>query len=262
MLIFAFGVSAFADVIWEPENNDFFDEHREEMEYFNRSCYANGKSGYLEFFAEPNGKTLGYAKNSEKFYISYTYVENGDTWGLAEYNAGDDGYFVNTDYSTTSSVGYIKMADTMVVYDSQSFHEEHVTEFKTAGIDVSGLIGKTGVIFWTYPHSGEQVTSGTEIDDGFVPQYSYTDSEGLEWVNCSYYRGIRNAWICLSDPTSTELSANPVMPDSFYPTPTEGPEGSGGLSTTQLALILVAAVVVLTLFLIPVLRKRNIKTDR
>ena len=260
--MFSLALSAYADVIWEPENNDFYDQHREEMTYVNRFCYANGKSGYLEFFAQPEGKSLGYAKNGEKFYISFTYVNNGVTWGLAQYNLDQDGYFVNTDYSALSNVGYVNMQDSMLVYDSQSFYEEHLNEFATEGIDVSSLIGKKDTIFWTYPHSGEMVSSGAEIDDSFVAQYLYKDEEGLDWVNCSYYRGIKNAWGCLSDPSNTGLTASPVVPDSFYPTPTSAPEAMGGFSTTQLAITLVAAVIIITLLLLLLLKKKNVKENK
>lgn len=259
MLFAALNTAVYADVIWEPtQNSDFFHDNYDQMKYENRAYYANDKSGFLKFFSEPGGNSIGYMKNGEKFYLGYIYDGGGELWGLASYAVDDDGYFVNAG-SSESNTAYIKMSGTTVVYDSTEFIKDNEPLYQL-DVDLSELIATPGVLFWTYPGSGELVTGegGMDLDENFTVSYGYTDVDGNTWGFVQYYYGIRDSWVCLSDPTNVNLPIHTADGVDFYPTPATPPESSGGFSTTTLAVILVCVVVAVSLGLIVTLgRKRN-----
>jgi hypothetical protein len=259
LLFAALSICAFADVMWEPtQDNDFYYENFDQMEYENRMYYANDKSGYLEFFSEPGGDSIGYMKNGEEFYLGYIYDDGDELWGLASYAVGEDGYFINAD-TFEANTAYIKMSGTTVVYDSAEFIKDN-GPFDQLDVDLSELIATPGILFWTYPGSGKLVTGeeGMDLDENFSVSYGYTDVDGKTWGYVEYYYGIRDSWVCLSDPTNANLPIHSAQRVDFYPTPSSPQESSGGFSSTTLAVILVCVVVAVSLGLILTLgRKRD-----
>lgn len=240
-----------ADVIIEPQD-DFYSGHSGEMDYVNREYYTNGEIGYTPISDEPGGRVLGYAKNGQVFLVSFVYTDaSGGQWGLVEY-AKDGDLLTSAPY--TGKVGYIALDDATGVYDSQAFYEEHEAELKPYTGDKSELSG--GAVLWTFPRSGtfydfeeDLALESVEFDA------TYTYEDGQVWGHLGYYYGLRNVWICLSDPINQNIPAEiPDLPDFVEPT---GDVPSVGLSPAALAAVLVAAVAVISILLIVILRKKK-----
>ena len=262
-LIFsAISGAALADAIWEPED-DFYTAHAEECEYINSQFYSNGKTGYFELFNKPDGASVGFSDNGLLYYVSFSYSANGETWGIVEYSE-QDGKLVPTDYSEQPEAGWVRLADTIEKYNSRIFSADHSEELTDYTGDASSLLECSELVTWTYPGSGESYGKIDMADaDPDFPSFfstSYTDEEGREWLYCSYYRGNRDFWICLSDPQNDALPAtNAKQPEFIEPASEELPEPSGNNMTTTI-LICVAAVVVISLLLIVLLGRRKKNT--
>lgn len=244
-------VPAFADIIVAPEDN-FYKAHDNEMRYEQREYYSNGEIGYMPVYNRPGGRVIGYSQNGQVFFVTFTYTDpNGQEWGLMEYSKGD-GCLQSSPYS--GNMGYICLSDTIAVFDSRSFEEEHAQELEKYTGDRSELSG--GAVMWTFPRSGIKLAEmGGEELDSISIEKTYTYPDGQTWGYCGYHYGYRNFWICLSDPTNTELAAEvPPIPDFIEPA---GEMPSVGMSAQTLAIILVAAVAVITLAVILALKKRK-----
>lgn len=240
-----------ADIIIEPEDN-FYKAHDSEMKYEQREYYSNGEIGYMPIYSHPGGRVIGYSQNGQVFFVTFTYTDpNGQEWGLMEYSKGDE-YLQSSPYS--GNMGYISLSDTIAVFDSRSFEEEHAQELEKYTGDVSEL--SEGAVLWTFPRSGIKLAEMDGEDlDSIVIEKTYTYPDGQTWGYCGYHYGFRNFWICLSDPANTELAAEvPPIPDFIEPAD-EMP--SVGMSAQALAIILVAAVAVITLVVILALKKRK-----
>ncbi len=255
------GTFAFADVIYTPDD-DFYNSHYEEFEYLNRNYYTNGEEGYVEFFKEPDGSSAGFSKNGNSFLILSTYKGAGGVlWGVTEYDdtSSADKYLLPAEGNGSLIVGYVKMDDMVLGYDSQRFLEEHASELKPYEGDSTALADLESAVFWTYPHSGEYYEYTLEFEDRPAFDEAYTDDDGRVWGYVSYYYGIKDSWVCISDPLATDIETieyqkiDFIQPDSDTP-PTPSRDG---LSTTTIAIILVAAVVIVSLILIIVLRKKK-----
>lgn len=244
---------AFADIIFTPEDN-FYKAHDSEMKYEQREYYSNGEIGYMPIYNRPGGRVMGYSQNGQIFFVTFTYTDaNGQEWGLVEYTKGDE-YFQSAPYS--GDMGYISLSDTIAVFDSRAFEEEHAQELKDYTGDGSEL--SQGAVLWTFPRSGvKRVEMDSEEIGSVAIEKTYTYPDGQTWGYCGYHYGIRNFWICLSDPTNTEIEAEvPPIPDFIEPA---GEIPSVGMSPQTLAIILVAALAVISLVVILALKKRNIR---
>lgn len=243
--------TALADVIWEPFENSFYNTHREDMEYLNRDFYANGQEGYLELFTKPGGNSLGFAKNGETFNISYVYTDEvGEGWGLVQYTEKGE-FLVNDSYGENNA--YVKIADTLQKYDVWSFDEEFGDEFSPYDGDYSEFSG--ALVLWSYPNSGEITANFEETTtDHFNISDVYTDDNGRVWGRVSYYYGVKNSWVCISEPANTTIAARETDAPVFHeatsdntPEPTD--ENSEGINLTVIAIALLAVAIALTLIL-------------
>ena len=249
--------TALADVLYTPED-DFLEEHFSDFQFNQRSYYANGETGYLELFSKPGGSSLGFAQNGEPFFVTGTYVDaQGVEWGVVEYEK-DIEYLVGE--TGSGLTGYIKMADTLPVYDYISFKEDHGDSFTEYDGDYSELDG--GFVAWSFPYSGVVVNTWHEgpEDDGMALDFTevYTGEDGRQWGFAGYYFGLKNFWVCFSDPTNADIPAD--FPSTAFIMPTSGdtPQPtapSSGINITAIAIALVAVVIALTLIL--VLRKKK-----
>ena len=210
LLAAAMCVPALADVIFEPPDS-FYQSNTKNCIYINRSYTANGKNGAVDIVKEPaSADKVATINNGNVFYVSHTYKDkSGAEWGVVMFNPDGSGNLGKTDYSKAKN-GWIKMADMKLVYDYISFAEDHKNEFKpyTGSYDALKSAGK--VVFWTYPGSG--VIAGTveskNLDKNFAVNDTYTDKDGRVWGGISYYFGIRDAWICLSDPAGEKIAVS------------------------------------------------------
>lgn len=205
LLIVPAGVRA--DVIYEPWDS-FYEEHRNVCEYHARSYTAAGPNGDVTVYESPESDWVETKlPNGSVLWISYTYKDaEGIVWGCWESWEED-------------ILGWVPMDYLELIYDGISFEEEYGDAFEevSGSLDATELTGQT-VYFWEYPGSGTYID--VELDAEYRPEFrtSYTDANGIVWVQCDYYMGIRNYWINLNDPTAGNAEAIIPVPDE-----TEGP---------------------------------------
>ena len=254
MLVSLLSGFALADVIYEPED-DFYKAHSNDCQYVNRDYFTNDKSGYLEIFSKPDGKSLGFADNGEIFHVQFSYTDNNELWGLIEFSE-NNGKLIPSD-GREYKAGWIKMSSTVLKYDYISFEEEHKQDFKPYEGDYSELSGVKNIVIWTFPHSGENSGILEEIDDNFKIESVYTDYADQKWAYVSYYYAVKNFWICLSNPTNTNIPAiDVVAPEIIGPGAGVEPKSTAKDMTTMI-IICVAAVVLFSAVLITVLSKHK-----
>jgi hypothetical protein len=257
---------ALADVIWEP-NDDFYNKHRDACTYENRSYTAAGADGAVTLRREPGSKkAVATVKNGGVLRVGFTYTDaNNVKWGVVEASLDKAGN-VMADYSGQRVTGWTRMSDLSLVYDYISFAEEHQNEFKPYEGSYEEFKAVDNVVFWTYPGSGVTVGSPRELEDNFKLSDTYTDADGRLWGFVPYYYGIKNVWVCISDPSGAELKVTTSPAVTPSPAVTEAPFHSQPVVLTNpapliLVIGIVAAVVILTGVLIAVFWKKNSKTN-
>ena len=136
-LCFALSLSALADVIWEPEDA-FYQKHRDECRYENRTYIASGEGGYAGVHKDPKtAKVKEELPNGTEFWVSYVWKGDGG-WALG----------LNT--------RWVPMSELTVKYDGVSFDEEHSAEYLSPeGGEVLSLRDYGCMQLWTYPGDKE-----------------------------------------------------------------------------------------------------------
>lgn len=181
-----------ADVIFEPEDR-FYQTHSDQCEYVDRQYDTQGKT---DSWTAPNGRKSGSIPENTRLQISYIYTDSqGIEWGIDL--QGED---------------WVLMADVYLVYDSRQFIEDHRDEI-FSGEEKTLPAGEKAVL-WSYPCSGEN-QGILEPEEDLTFSEFYKDSQERTWGNLGYYRGIRNRWICLSDPENEAIPMEeepPVIP--------------------------------------------------
>ena len=109
---------AFADVLWMPRGNNFFETH--DCAVHNRSYLANGGDGYVTVRIAPDALTqVVNLANGTRFFVVYTWEdEDGSLWGLG-YPSGQ-----------WEQEGWVHLADMALIYDYISFDEDHSHEYQ------------------------------------------------------------------------------------------------------------------------------------
>lgn len=264
--VLALTVSAFADVIWTPED-DFFKDHQSECKVEKRNYYINSRDGWADLQISPvNEKTVARAKNGAEVTVGFTYEKNGVKWGVVYYNVGENKKDW-TKWDKESGVGWVKMSDLLLIYDEQSFEEEHGKEFTAYDGSFDKLCASSDqrVIVWSYPGSGVIAGDLKTLDQKYSalkPSAVWMDANGQVWGKIDYYKGTRG-WACLSDPANESL---PVTEHSytFYPA-ASGTDGAKAQDKTAEAAktgdsgtaFAVAGVCGITAFLLFSLRKKQ-----
>ncbi len=256
-----------ADVIVEPWEDDFYNEHKDECVYNNNRTYVvNTDKGYAYLYASPesNISLKGYS-NGEKVFISWLYTDaSGEVWGVH-----------------SSASGWFRMSELTVVYDGYSFIEEYGHKFQEY-IDGSYSIvaDEDGPVeIWKYP--GKKLEYSYFYGDicEYVSQ-TYTDEEGTVWGYISYLEGYRNVWICLSGngggaigsdfvdrehvsgEAPTVLVNGEVIELKTEPMPRDKiPMNDGNSKTLIIVGALIAGVVIITAIGIILLGKRRLGKD-
>jgi len=110
---------------------------------------------------------------------------------------------------------------------------------------------------WSWPGSGKK--SGTFDVSGFfgadetnmnIGDTVYIDKDGREWSYMSYFYGYRDIWVCISDPSNTDIPAFNLAPElDLFPAVEPGAV-SKRPSTPMLAISLVSLTVMLSVVLI------------
>lgn len=183
-------IPASADLIFEPQNA-FYERHRNECEYVNRSYIANGKNGYIYAYPAPGALIPEGIINGERIYISHSWVDQEDV--------------AKTEWGVTQDGKWILMSDLALIYSWQEFEAdfgEKFLEYDGSGDDIASAC------LYSYP--GGVYSYTMEISDGGMDfsdalRYIYADANGLRWSYIGYYMGHRNSWICLDDPLNENL---------------------------------------------------------
>ncbi|MEG0940558.1 MAG: hypothetical protein RR147_00175 [Oscillospiraceae bacterium] len=251
--------TALADVLWEPVD-DFYASHSEECKPLVRSFYANGKTGFLEFFTKPNGDSLGFSNNGEKYTVMFTYTDDKNAeWGIVQFSKNASGIVSLLENDENVKNGWVKMDGLLNLYDYVAFDADHGNEYGYYEGDYSELKGVTDIVLWTYPRSGEIVGSLAEIGDGFALETTYTDSQGLVWGFVNYAFGHKNVWVCLSEPINPDIPAEAAPSPALYtPAPGDVPTSEASDYTTIIIVCVVSTALVAAV-LIVLLRKKKAK---
>lgn len=242
----ALTVGVSADVIYEPQGNDFYSLHSGSCLYLSRGYIANGSAGYITVYKSPDDNSaVGSYKNGSEFYVSYTYEDENGTWGLVEYTLDDDGNPV-AEYGDGKLSGWLKLSEMLPAADEETFNDLHSDEYNYDGLKAD-LAGLTSFALYTYPCSGDCTVMDTaNYDVSYLESYECTwqDAEGRTWGKIGYFYGYKKGWVCVDDPENASIPAvalntgeliEPAAPGDIPQT------GSNSAVITVVALIIAAA---------------------
>lgn len=257
-LILSLSATVFADVIWIPQNT-FLEQNMNQCSRTDREYQTVTDVPVYE--SPESDRVLWTLDQGKDIWIYYTYTDaEGNRWGNCE----------SDDFSQS---GWIPLAYTSLVYDYLSFEEDYGHMFREVGKTLTPDLADEDqtIYFWEYPGSPNGfVYPFTETDISIPYSLAYTDPQGREWGFISYHRGIRNMWVCVSDPSAdfTDLYPDgapqvPVTePEETDPTlPSEPivpltPSSAGSLRMgTGVAVVL--CVVVSVVILVKMRKKKN-----
>lgn len=199
-LVSGLALPASADIAFEP-NDSFYKSHSGNCHYEDRTYHANGPEGYVLIYTSPKGSAESALPNATAVYVSYTY--NDGEWGCIEYDPEAPG---SGNWQNNVS-GWVKMADMICDYDDIAFLEEHEAELTEAERTLTIEPDDT-VYCYKYPGSGivTDTLVGAWASGPLGFSTIFVDSAGREWGHLGYFRGYRDCWICLDDPTNDALA--------------------------------------------------------
>ena len=198
LLVSGFGAVdiAKADVLSYPDSGSL-QHFNGTTHYICREFTVESEKGYVETYAIPTStKKINQYANGEVLYI-YWEVElpNGQQWGWITNKSGPE--------------QWVRMDDLKVIYDNQSFWEDHKGEILKNDGSYDYMLdkyqGETKIVFWKYPNSG--IVSHTFTDDirSSYFQSIYKDEQGRVWGYCGYLYCM-SGWMLFNDPSTTDLS--------------------------------------------------------
>ena len=200
LLLAAMVTPAFADVLWEPRGNNFYESHG--GTYHNRAYLANGEKGYVTVRIAPDSKSeVVNLANGTRFFVVYTWEDkDGSLWGLG-YPSGQ-----------WEEEGWVELSDMALIYDYISFDEDHSHEYQK--YDGSGD-DLTEACSYSYP-GGVHISNVKGMEGGSYTlgqgfQNLYTDENGLRWSYIGYYYGLKNFWVCIDDPMNENLGVETYL---------------------------------------------------
>lgn len=243
VLAAALASPARADIMWEPQNNRFYETHRSQCEYENRGYLANGEKGFVSLLDAPNGsQVLAQYENGEKLWVYFIYQ---DRWALT----------CTWDGSRKEISGWIPLGELSLVYDYQSFAEEYADRIRPYAGEFAGYDGDAAEVrFYEYPGAAESKQTwetsgdwhvldnltGTAEQDSYISQV-FTDEDGRTWGYVGYMYGHLDGWFCLDQPDGTDFPLRDTAQPELIPAQTPTPPASA-----YTPLILVVAVVTAT----------------
>lgn len=223
---------AFADVIWEP-NNNFYESHRYECSYENRNYLTNGQKGYITLRTAPDSLVeVVNVVNGVRLTVGFTWqAEDGETWAVGDYAVQEEGQ------TWKWYTGWVSMDELALIYDYIAFEEDHNSEFQ----DYDGSGDElTEAYLYSYPNGRFQmllVEAKEYMPFAETFQNLYTDENGLRWTFVGYYMGSRNAWICIDDPLNEDLGVDEPRTvaqvrggaETIVPAAEQAPDGPDGV---------------------------------
>lgn len=208
-MVAGLALTAYADVIWEPWGDNYYDSHREEFQYSAAVYYANSPTGKLVGYDKPDGEELIQAENGELIYGTYICtLSDGSSWAVGEARIGEEWRSV-----------YYPLEDLLDRYDREfsTDHEGEITD--TCPKDDLAPWDGTAFLTWTYP-GGAYTEEDPEYWDGIdfsqCCHQFYTDEEGNLWGYVGYWRGHRDTWVCLTDLNNPELQKPEIFNGTLY----------------------------------------------
>jgi hypothetical protein len=233
---------AYADLLWEPRGNQFYESHGATVH--NRTYLTNGGDGYVTVLSSPDSrKEVANIANGTRFFVVYTWTDSDDSvWGLG-YQAGN-----------WESEGWVNLADMALIYDHVSFEEDHADEFESYDGFADGL---TEACAYSYPGGVYDMTVEKWGGDDFILSdcfdIVYTDENGLRWSYVGYYFGVKNFWVCIDDPMNENLGVETaqtvaqVRGEGTQPVPpaADVPQ-TGGFPLWSIPVVLIIVVALVT----------------
>lgn len=230
--------SVFADVLPWPDN-DFLHVHEADIDYTTERYVTYSPFGSVAFYEKPNGKEIVFeAENYEIIYPCYKYEAPDGLWLLVETR-------INGNWTS----GWCDFGELLALYNSDVFFEEYADRIGGATA-WSAEYAEELLISYAYPCSGiprEEMILDPHSESLPEFQSSFVDADGRTWGYVNYYRGMRNAWVCLSDPYNKEIPFTAMSKTDQYAeeylidtlpeiTPTQRPESTANqveLATEQ-----------------------------
>ncbi len=252
-------ISVRADLIWEPTNDSFYDQHASECEYVDRVFTANGPDGRVILYESPESDVeITTWENGYKAYISFTYTDkDGTVWGV--YNNGE-----------LTESGWMPMAYMEAVYDSIAFAQEYEAQITEETGSIAEQYRGESVYFWKYPGSSEGSAFAIDENEDYLPMYDkvYVDEEGRRWGYINYHYGYKNVWICIDQPTA---DFETLYPDGApqrggaqdvqkeYGTERITPSQGSGRNIVVITVVIVLAVAAVTAVLLLMMKRAGRK---
>ena len=205
--LLALAAPARMDMLWEPDDNAFYNRHRGECSIEQRSYLANGPDGFVTAWDAPGGSQVrAQYENGTSLWIAFLYQD----WGLI--SRWEDGEEITA---------WVPLADLSLIYDYISFEEEYgdrITDYNGEFADYSG--DAEVVNFYGYPGAPEISDSlkikeilgrltGTKEYNSHISRI-FVDEDGRTWGYVGYIYGRRNVWFCLDEPDGTDFPAREV----------------------------------------------------
>lgn len=244
-LVFSLTMAVSADVLWEPQYNEYLDY--ETCERVSKTYVVPEGMTVNVYTAPVGGQLLKTLEAGTRVYVGYRQEFNGEIWGVG-YPYGD--------YDTE---GWFRLGRLQREYDNELFMAEH--EISDEGGAIAYYRVQDRIYTWVYPGSGLSAGTITAINpdyDGGNLRYEfvYTDPDGGQWGYVSYYIG-HTGWIYLDDLENPNPPLFPVEAESTVTdtSPTEEAPGAG--HSLVWVIILVAVVVAGTAVWIAVLKKKS-----
>lgn len=241
-MLLVLSAPAYADVMWEPGGDRFYESHRDQCEYNTRSYYANGLDGFVTLWDAPNGSMVkAQYENGEALWVGYTYQEE---WALV--SQWEDGKEIS---------GWVSLSELSLIYDSISFQEEYGDRIRPYSGEFADYAGDAAKVnFYEYPGAEEikqtwetdgdwhvlDNLTGTAENDSYISKV-FTDEGGRTWGYVSYMYGHLEAWFCLDEPDGTDFPVREVSAQELTPPQTPVLPAGG-----YVPYVLVAAVVAAT----------------
>lgn len=197
-----------ADVIWEPYEDDFYEEHYDECKHVSASYLTNGREGYVTAYKAPDStKEVAQIMNGKSFTVSFSWEDKeGNDWGIIELNQFEPEK--GESKKRGEEFGWVLMENMAKVYNGNDFMREHEAEFEEYSGELDDYTVQDKLIVWSYPGSGKMKSwlNGSSINED-MPQYEhlYTDADGNRWTYIGYHRGAHNGWICIDAPEAEVL---------------------------------------------------------
>lgn len=200
MAVLLLSISASADVLWEPYDNDYYQKHYQQATTI-AAKYEVPEGMTVNVYTAPvNGKLIKTLEEGTVVYVGFSLKENGEVWATG-YPLGD-----------FETEGWFRLGRLQKQYSHTEFVNDNADQIAA---EEAWLIAKDvgGTIYtWTFPGSGvsdgileqEILEADTGYNEGKVSYgLVYTDPDGGKWGYIGYHMG-HVGWMYLDDPTDPE----------------------------------------------------------